>query len=196
MRSGGSDELPRLFPPPRSPRFLRVRPLQVKRMGSFMEDSAKASPGASTKKGAKGDQERSEAVFVGAHAPPPVATRAGQGKGKGKRDDIGEAMLEACMEGVPTFGGFASMPQPIEKGSKVVDLMDQEMALRTALALSAPQNAAGNVALTGATAKFKRNFAEADIAARADGTGEEEDKPAGPTPWPLQVGKKEDKKHG
>ena len=73
-------------------------------------------------------------------------------------------------------------------------LMDQESALRTALALaagdrsSASSSSAPQAATKQTSGIAKRQRAEAEIAARADGTGEEEEKTAGPAPWPPNVG--------
>ena len=74
--------------------------------------------------------------------------------------------------------------------------MDQESALRTALALAAGDKAASSSssppqAVTKQNSGIaKRHRAEAEIAARADGTGEEDEKTAGPAPWPPNVGGK------
>ena len=74
--------------------------------------------------------------------------------------------------------------------------MDQESALRTALALAAGDKASSSSssapqAVTKQTSGIaKRHRAEAEIAARADGTGEEDEKTAGPAPWPPNVGVK------
>ena len=73
-------------------------------------------------------------------------------------------------------------------------LMNQESALRTALALaagdrsSASSSSAPQAATKQTSGIAKRQRAEAEIAARADGTGEEEEKTAGPAPWPPNVG--------
>ena len=92
--------------------------------------------------------------------------------------------------------GHSSPSRRFSATTEGMGLMDQESALRTALALAAGSSAssAPQAATKQTSGIAKRHRAEAEIAARADGTGEEEEKTVGPAPWPPNVGAKDGKR--